>query len=146
MHNLKLKPNHQHSPIRALIADDDPASIIMLEWLAISLNLEVVTAIDVTTAKRLVTETVPHIAILDVKFPDGDGVDILLHIRNARIQTAVALISATLEEFPFHRCGTHKPDIIFSKPLDTDAIRAWVEKQVAKLDGCIDPSQRLQIR
>jgi len=137
--------NYDRGPIRALIADDDPTSLLLLESLANSLDLETVTAVDVASAKRLLSQFVPHIAILDVMFPDGDGVDILLAIRNARLPTAVALISATLEEFPFHKCGTTHPDIIFKKPIDTVAIRAWVEKEVASLQGCMDPSERLHI-
>ncbi|MGA2439738.1 MAG: response regulator [Tepidisphaeraceae bacterium] len=137
--------NTYQGPIRALVADDDPASLLILESLANSLELQTVTAMDVASARRLLRQVVPHIAILDVMFPDGDGVDILLDIRRAQMPTAVALISADLAEFPFHKCGESKPDIIFNKPLDTDAIRAWVEKQIASLDGCTDPSERLHI-
>jgi two-component system response regulator PilR (NtrC family) len=138
--------NNKHSRIRALIADDDPTSLLILESLANSLHLETVTAKDVASAKRLLAEVVPHIAILDVMFPDGDGVDILLEIRGAQMLTAVALISATLREFPYHKCGKSRPDIIFSKPLDTDAVRAWLEKQVASLNGSTDPSEASHVR
>ncbi|MGD0464277.1 MAG: response regulator [Tepidisphaeraceae bacterium] len=116
--------------MNVLIVDDDPTSRLILESLAHSLKLETVTAADVASAKRLLTQVVPHMAILDVMFPDGDGVDILLDIRRARMPTAVALISATLEEFPFHKCTESQPDIIFSKPIDIEAVRAWIEKQV----------------
>jgi two-component system, NtrC family, response regulator PilR len=136
---------NQPRPIKALIADDDPTSTLMLEWLGVSLNLQIFTATDVVTAKRLVTEIAPQIAVLDVMLPDGDGVDILHHIHNARIETAVAIISASLNEFPFHKCGKVRPDIIFSKPLDGEAIRAWFEKQVARLEGCNDPGEKLRI-
>jgi len=118
---------------------------MILESLARSLKLETFAVMDVTRARGLLTRVVPHIAILDVLFPDGDGVDILLDIRRAQMPTAVAFISASLAEFPFHKCAENKPDIIFNKPLDTDAIRAWVEKQIASLDGCTDPSERLHI-
>lgn len=132
-------------PIRVLVADDDAASLMILESLARSLNLETFAAMDVTRARWLLRQAVPHIAILDVMFPDGDGVDLLLDIRRAQMPTAVALISASLAEFPFHKCGENKPDIIFNKPLDTEAVRAWVEKQIASLEGCTDPSERLHI-
>jgi len=141
----RCKLNSYQGPIRALVADDDPASLLILESLANSLGLETVVATNVASARGLLSQVVPHIAILDVMFPDGDGVDVLLDIRRAQMPTAVALISANLAEFPFHKCGENKPDIIFNKPLDSDAVRAWLVKQIASLDGCTDPSERLHI-
>ena len=117
-----LESNHRQGPIKALLADDDPTSLVILEALADSFKLETVTATDVAGAKRLLAKGVPQIAILDVLFPDGDGVDILLEIRKAPARTAVAFVSATLAEFPFHKCGLIQPDIIFNKPLDCRAV------------------------
>jgi DNA-binding response OmpR family regulator len=136
--------NKHRGPIRALIADDDPTSLLILESLANSFRVETVTATNVASAKRLLAKAAPHIAILDVLFPDGDGVDIMLEIRKAETPTAVALISASLEEFPFHKCGENRPDMIFNKPLDCRAVSGWLEKQIAILDGWAISEKRLQ--
>lgn len=124
--------NEQNSKM-VLIADDDPTSLLMLEALAVAFKLETVTATSVAGAKRLLKQVTPDIAILDVLFPDGDGIDILLEIRGAGMPTAVALISATLEEFPFHKCEENQPDVIFKKPIDCQAVSSWIERHIASL-------------
>ena len=121
--------SNYREPIKALIADDDPISLMILDSLVRDLGIETLTATDVASAKTVLSYLVPQIAILDVILPDGDGVDILHAIRAAKLPTAVALISATLGDFPFHKCGSNQPDIIFSKPLDGKAITAWIIKQ-----------------
>lgn len=126
--------DNKKRPIKALIADDDAGSLLILEYLIESLEIETASASDVAGAKKLLTGFVPDIAILDVLLPDGDGVDILLEIRRRQFPTAVALITASLQEFPYHKCGTVLPDMIFSKPVDHVAVSTWIEKEKARFD------------
>ena len=136
---------NERNPKTVLIADDDPTSLLMLETLAAAFKLETVTATSVAGAKRLLKEVTPDMAILDVLLPDGDGVDILLEIRGAGILAAVALISATLAEFPFHKCGENKPDIIFEKPIDCHAVSSWIEKHIASLNERAIPAASSEV-
>ena len=122
----------RHGSLKALIADDDPISLMILESLLVSLKFETFAVADVAHAKEVLAGVVPDLAILDVLLPDGDGVDILIAIRKAGLATQVALVSATLEEFPFHKCGAHQPDVIFQKPIDPEKITAWIEDRVGK--------------
>ena|SRR5580704_3020756 len=105
---------HHAGSIRAIITDDEPISLLLLKAMTESLALETFEATNVAGARRLLSEAIPHIAILDILLPDGDGVDILRGIRRAKLPTAIALITSTLEEFPFHKCGDFVPDV-FSK-------------------------------
>jgi DNA-binding response OmpR family regulator len=107
---------------------------MILESVVASLGFEAVTATNVAEAKALLTRVVPQIAVLDVMFPDGDGTDILLEIHRAGLQTIVAFISATLAEFPFHKCEACRPAMIFSKPLNTRALQTWLQEQAARLE------------
>ena len=127
--------NCHSGPIRALLADDDPVGLSLLTSIVESLKIEPVTATTVASAKFLLGEVVPHIAILDVQLPDGDGIDILREIRRVGLTTTVAFISATLNAFPYYKCSFSQPDIIFSKPIDTIAIYAWVQKQAEYVQG-----------
>jgi CheY-like chemotaxis protein len=122
--------NRQNSPIKVLIADDDLTSLMILESVVQSLGVETATAVSVADAIATFSQFQPDIAILDVMLPDGDGIDILRNIRHSNHQTVVAMISASLVDFPFHKCETDQPDKIFSKPFDPAAIRAWIEEQV----------------
>jgi two-component system OmpR family response regulator len=117
-----------------MIVDDDPGSILITDYLVKSLGLETATASSVSEANVLFARFAPDLAILDVMLPDGDGIDILRYIRLSGHETVVAMISASLHDFPLHKCGTDQPDIIFSKPLDFNAIRAWI-KTLVELRG-----------
>jgi CheY-like chemotaxis protein len=114
--------------ISALIADDDPIALMMLEALLRSMSIKTHCADTVCGARAVIAGLVPSIAILDVQLPDGDGLDILLAMREANLETPVAFITASLEDFPFYKCGVVQPDKLFSKPLDDTAVRAWIEQ------------------
>ncbi|MGA2582223.1 MAG: response regulator [Tepidisphaeraceae bacterium] len=122
--------DNNNGPIKVMIADDDPTSLMILETVVKSLGIETATAENVAGANALFERFQPDIAILDVMLPDGDGVDILRHIRKSKRRTAVAMISASLADFPFHKCETDQPDKIFSKPFDPVTIRSWIEEQL----------------
>jgi CheY-like chemotaxis protein len=74
---------NRQSPLKALIADDDPISLMLLESLLVSLKIETYPVGDVAHARKMLTKMIPDIAILDVLLPDGDGVDILVTIRRS---------------------------------------------------------------
>jgi hypothetical protein len=40
----------------------------------------------------------------------------------------MAFVTASLAEFPFHKCDSYQPDMLFAKPIEPQAILAWVEK------------------
>jgi DNA-binding response OmpR family regulator len=122
--------HHSEQKITALVADDDPSGVLLLESMLELMSITTRSAGTVADAKRLVREFQPTIAILDVQLPDGDGVDILLAIREANLETAIAFVTASLEEFPFYKCASTQPDMMFSKPVDQSVICGWVERML----------------
>jgi CheY-like chemotaxis protein len=120
--------------VSALVVDDDPVGLTILESLLESMSVVTRSAAGVAEAKSLLTQFTPDIAILDVLLSDGDGAEILLTMRQANFPTAVAFITASLEEFPFHKCESSPPDMLFAKPVDESALRAWV-REMATLRG-----------
>ncbi len=115
-----------------LIVDDDPMSLMMMEAVVKSASLEAIAASNVSAGIRLLHLHQPRIALIDVQLPDGDGIDILREIRRKNLKTLAAFITGSLPDFPFHKCGTFQPDMIFSKPVDPHAIAAWLERQSVK--------------
>ena len=124
---------NNQGPIRALLTDDEPISLMLLEALMQSFSIEPISAIDVASAKKALLETVPHFAILDVLLPDGDGTEILVEIKKKGLPTAVAFITSSLMEFPFHKCESYQPDMLFTKPVDQTAVLAWIEKETPQV-------------
>jgi two-component system, NtrC family, response regulator PilR len=131
--------------LTALIVDDDPIGLMILQSFLESMSIETHSAASVAEAKDLIARSIPSIAILDVQLPDGDAIDIMLAMREANYPTEIAFVTASLEAFPFYKCEISQPDMMFAKPLDQSAVRAWIG-HVAKLHGLAwgDPSETAQ--
>jgi len=82
--------------MRALIADDDPAALLLLEIVLKDWGYEVVTARDGTEAWDLLQrDDAPQLAILDWMMPGLDGVEVCRKVRQAREAPYVYLIILT---------------------------------------------------
>ncbi len=65
------------APIRALIVDDDPDFRTSLAMLVEREGFEVQEAGTLADARRMLTETPPDVALVDLELPDGDGLDLV---------------------------------------------------------------------
>ena len=73
------------APARILIADDEAIRLMSLRAQLTTLGMEVVA--EATTGREAVTlarETSPDVAILDIKMPEGDGIDAARAITTVR--------------------------------------------------------------
>jgi DNA-binding NarL/FixJ family response regulator len=87
-------------PIRVLIADDEPLLLQALgEVIAASPDFELVaTAANASDATRLAAEVHPHVALLDMRMPDGGGIAAAEGIRTSSPSTRVVALSAYEDE------------------------------------------------
>jgi DNA-binding NarL/FixJ family response regulator len=87
-------------PIRVLIADDEPLLLQALgEVIGASPDFELVgTAANATDATRLAAHLRPHVALLDVRMPDGGGIAAAEGIRTSSPATRVVALSAYEDE------------------------------------------------
>jgi hypothetical protein len=53
----------------------------------------------------------------------------LLEIRRNRLATKVAFVAGSIRDFPYDKCGSSWPDMLFAKPLDLQAINFWTIEQ-----------------
>ncbi len=65
------------APMRALIVDDDPEFRASLALLVEREGFEVLEASTVDDARRILSETPPDVALVDLALPDGDGLDLV---------------------------------------------------------------------
>lgn len=65
-----------------LVVDDEPSIVLSLEFLMSQLGHEVRIANDGEAALKAVTESAPHLILLDVMMPKRDGYSICRAIRN----------------------------------------------------------------
>lgn len=117
-------------PLGVFIADDSP---VIRERLAEMLSaLEGVTVVgqaaDVQTATAGIVRTRPDVAILDIRMPGGNGIDVLRQVKQGK-PGGPSFIMYTNYGLPQYRkaCAEAGADFFFDKATDgpklTDAIR-----------------------
>jgi DNA-binding NarL/FixJ family response regulator len=83
-------------PIRVLIADDEPLLLQALgEVIDSSPDFEIVgTAANASDATRLAGDLHPHVALLDMRMPEGGGIAAAEGIRTSSPATRIVALSA----------------------------------------------------
>jgi two-component system cell cycle response regulator len=125
--------------VKALVADDDTASRLVLEKMLTKWGYEVVTAATGGEAWRILTsDDSPDIAVLDWMMPELDGVEVCRRIRALELSSPPYLLLLTGRD--------NKQDIAvglesgasdyLQKPVDRDELRArlLVGKRFAELN------------
>ena len=79
---------------RILIIDDDPGFRALLETILAGDGYQVVTGGSVADAKRLGAREAFHLALSDLKLPDGDGMDVLRWFQSYAPETPIIMITA----------------------------------------------------
>jgi two-component system response regulator PilR (NtrC family) len=111
---------------RILVVDDEPS---MREMLAIMLTKEgftVETAHNRAQAAEALSKRGADMVITDVRLPDGDGIEILRHVKAAAPETAVIVMTAygsTESAVGAMKLGAHD---YLTKPFDVDELRIVV--------------------
>jgi DNA-binding NarL/FixJ family response regulator len=87
-------------PIRVLIADDEPLLLQALgEVIDASPHFEIVaTADNASDATRLAAALHPHVALLDMRMPQGGGIAAAEGIRTSSPATRIVALSAYEDE------------------------------------------------
>ena len=84
--------------ITVLIVEDDNISRSALSWLLKELGFQSIAVGDLAAAREVLGRITPHIMILDLILPDGNGIDLLAEIRNARRPIMVAVVTGITDE------------------------------------------------
>ena len=119
---------------RILVVDDEPS---MRELLAIMLKKEgfdVVTAEGRAVAAAVLAQAPVDLVITDVRLSDGDGIEILRHVKSASPETVVIVMTAfgTAETaVAALKLGAH--DYIL-KPFDVDELKIVVRNALERED------------
>jgi two-component system response regulator PilR (NtrC family) len=119
---------------RVLVVDDEQS---MRELLAIMLTkegFEVVAAESRAVAAAVLAQGPVDLVITDVKLPDGDGIEILRHVKAASPETVVIVMTAygtTETAVAALKLGAH--DYLL-KPFDVDELRIVVRNSLERQD------------
>jgi DNA-binding NtrC family response regulator len=117
-----------------LVVDDEKLIRWSLGSKLTSWGYSVVTAEDVKSAGERLDERLPDLVLLDIKLPDGSGIDVLQRIRDTSADIAVIMITAegTVETaVQAMKLGAY--DYI-SKPFNLSEMQVIIEKALEKTE------------
>lgn len=115
--------------LRAYVLEDDPDIAALEADLLREMGFGVVTCTRIVELGDLMDVALPHLMVVDVMLPDGDGGDITELLRTAWPGIPAVFVSAASRE----RLAQLEPyGPVVAKPFDLDAFRIAVEQA---LDG-----------
>jgi DNA-binding response OmpR family regulator len=115
-------------PLRAYVLEDDPDIAALEADLLREMGFVVVTSTRIVELGDLMDVALPHLMVVDVMLPDGDGGDITELLRTAWPGIPVVIVSAASRE----RLDELVPlGPVLTKPFDIDAFRAAVDLALA---------------
>lgn len=121
--------NEPIAALRAYVLEDDPDIAALEADLLREMGFAVVTCTRIVELGDLMDVALPHLMVVDVMLPDGDGGDITELLRTAWPGIPAVFVSAASRERLAELEGLGP---IVPKPFDLDAFRAAV---VEALDG-----------
>ena len=127
----------EKSPIRILVAEDDPVSGRVLEVFLKKRGFEVLTASNGTEALEILEkEDGPRLAILDWMMPGLEGVQVCQRVRerNSQAYVYLLLLSAKIQKEDFLRGLDSGADDYLTKPFDPQELHARLRVGMRILD------------
>lgn len=67
------------------------------------------------------------LVLLDVRLPDGNGIDLLRRIRASKSTAKVAVTTGITEPHLLKEIHDERPDAVFTKPLLFSDLLAWLD-------------------
>lgn len=116
--------NDTLTPLRAYVLEDDPDIAALEADLLRDMGFVVVTCTRIVELGDLMEVALPHLLVVDVMLPDGDGGDITELLRTAWPGIPAVIVSAASRE----RLAELAPiGPVVAKPFDLDAFRFAVD-------------------
>ena len=71
----------------------------------------------------------PCCIVLDLMLPDGSGLEVLRHVREANLPIRVAVATGAADTDLMSDAILLKPDAFFTKPIDATELVSWLAAQ-----------------
>ncbi len=120
--------------MKALVVDDEKSLLNIFEIVLKDFGFDIDFAVSYKDASELINENYYDFAILDLRLPDGSGLDLLKLIKSKSEKTEVVIITAySSSETAVEAMKTGSFDYI-SKPFEIEQIRKIVKNIKHKLE------------
>jgi CheY-like chemotaxis protein len=121
---------HERGPLNrtVLVVDDDPTirstlAAALHEWGYVARE-----AATLAEALAIVSRQRPAAALLDLKLPDGSGIDVLEELKKRSPETVVIIITGYVNPRSAFEAGLRQAHGFLTKPLDEMEVRAMLEE------------------
>lgn len=130
------------SRFKILVVEDDPHIRQLLDTALRAEGYEVITQTHLSLATQAVLDFAPHLVLLDLTLPDGDGMDWIEWVR-ARSELPILVLSARLDESEKVRALNKGADDYVSKPFGIHEMLARVRVALRRLTAKTQASKRV---
>jgi CheY-like chemotaxis protein len=116
-------------PKTILIVDDDADQAEILSLRLLSQGYETLIADTAEQALDLVRSEMPHVVLLDVMLPDGNGLDVCRELADDQATTSIPIIIVSGEERPdiLRAARAAGSQYYVRKPYDPNALLVLIE-------------------
>ncbi|MDP2975913.1 MAG: response regulator, partial [Anaerolineales bacterium] len=117
-------------PLRILVVDDENINLRLVSRLIEMEGYEVVSAQSGEAALRLIEQTAPDLALLDVMMPVMDGYELCRRLRQNPVtaQIPIVMLTALVDENDRLKGIEAGADDCFPKPFDVDVLRTMLKR------------------
>jgi len=120
--------NDASAALRAYVLEDDPDIAALEADILRDMGFGVITCTRIVELGDLMDVALPHLMVIDVMLPDGDGGDITELLRTAWPGIPAVFVSAASRE---HLAELAPLGPVVAKPFDIDAFREAVDAALA---------------
>ena len=113
---------------RILVVDDEPADLHLVSRALEKLGHEIATAESAKDSLKILKKAQPHVAVLDIMLPDGNGLELLKKIREIDERLPVIFMTSTSDSGTAIRAMKLGALDHLVKPIDVAELRKVVER------------------
>ncbi len=128
--------------IRVLVVEDDKEIRALVKSSLEVEGFEVLTAVSLAEAQRIIANAKPELIILDLGLPDGDGAELVLSVRKEQ-NLPIIIISARDQEAQKIRLLDAGADDYLSKPFGVQELLARIRVALRHRGTVIGAAQTL---
>ena len=109
-----------------LVVEDNPANLLLVRSILQLHCMSVAAAGTVAEARRAMIEAAPDLVLMDVRLPDGNGLDLTRELKASPATAGVLIVALTAHAMKGDEAAARAAgcDGFITKPLDTRTLAA----------------------
>src|ERR1700694_3440509 len=116
-----------------LVVEDNPANLLLVKSILRLAEMTVIEATTAATARQLVREARPDLVLMDVRLPDGDGLQLTRELKASPEPASIPVLVLTAHAMKGDGevAAAAGCDGFITKPIDTRTLAKEVRRHLA---------------